>query len=169
MYSKEIADSIKNFMSKRINKDCYHFNNENGVFSYNFIPDCKIKSVYCMAFVEEALFHVISVLDLKIEDENIETTLNYLDEINEHLDYTKFAFNSEKKEIYCKCCAGCKDITLTDEIISRSLHEGVHLVKIFGDFLCDIAEGKEINLEAFQKIIANDIPKRNTDTIYKIM
>lgn len=169
MYSKEIADSIENFISKRINKDCYHFNNEKGVFSYNFIPDCKINSVYCMVFVEEALFHVISVLDLKIEDENIETTLNYLDEINEHLDYTKFAFNLEKKEIYCKCCADCKDITLTDEIISRSLHEGVHLVKIFGDFLCDIAEGKEINLEAFQKIIANDIPKRNTDTIYKIM
>ena len=166
MYSKEIADSIKNFMSKRINKDCYHFNNENGVFSYNFIPDCKIKSVYCMAFVEEALFHVISVLDLKIEDENVETTLNYLDEINEHLDYTKFALNSEKKEIYCKCCADCKNITLTDELISRSLHEGVHLVKIFGDFLCDIAEGREIDREAFQKLISNGIPNRDTDKKY---
>lgn len=36
MHSKEIADSIGIFMSKRINKDCYHFNNEKGVFSYNF-------------------------------------------------------------------------------------------------------------------------------------
>lgn len=166
MYSKEIADSIKSFMSKRINKDCYHFNNEKGVFSYNFIPDCKIKSVYCMVFVEETLFHVISVLDLKIEDENVETMLNY---INEHLDYTKFAFNSEKKEICCKCYVDCKDITLTDEIISRSLHEGVYLVKIFGDFLCDIAEGIEIDQEAFQMLIANDIPNRDTDEKYNIM
>ena len=168
MYSKEIADSIEIFMSKRINKDCYHFNNEKGVFSYNFIPDCKIKSVYCMVFVEETLFRVISVLDLKIEDENVETMLNYINEINEHLDYTKFAVNSEKKEIYCKCCADCKDITLTDEIISRSLHKGVHLVKIFGDFLCDIAEGIEIDQEAFQMLIANDIPNRDAEN-YKIM
>ncbi len=169
MYSKEIADSIKNFMSKRINKDCYHFNNEKGVFSYNFIPDCKIKSVYCMVFVEETLFHVISVLDLKIEDENFETMLNYINEINEHLDYTKFAFNLEKKEIYCKCCVDCKDIALTDEIISRSLHEGVHLVKIFGDFLYDIAEGRKVDREVFQKVIANDIPNRDADEKYNIM
>lgn len=169
MYSKEITDSIKNFMSKRINKDCYHFNNEKGVFSYNFIPDCKIKSVYCMVFVEKTLFHVISVLDLKITDENVDAMRNCLTEINQHLDYTKFAFNSEKKEVYCKCCADCKDITLTDEIISRSLHEGVHLVKIFGDFLYDIAEGIEIDQEAFQILIVNDIPNRDTDTNYKIM
>ena len=156
LYSKEIADSIEIFMSERINRDCYHFDNEKGVFSYKFIPDCKIKSVYCMVFVGEALFHVISVLELKIEDENVETMLNYISEINEHLDYTKFALNSERKEIYCKCCADCKDIELTDKIISKSLYEGVHLVKIFGDFLYDIAEGREIDRDAFQKVFRNN-------------
>ena len=169
MYSKEIAVSIEKFMSKKINKNHYNFNDEKGVFSYNFIPDCKIKSVYCMVFVEETLFHVISVLDLKIADENVETMLNYLNEINQYLDYTKFVFNSEKKEIYCKCCTNCKDITLTDEIISRSLHEGVHLVKIFGDFLYDIAEGREIDREAFQTLISNETPNRDTNEKYNIM
>lgn len=155
MYSKEIAISIENFMSKRINKDCYNFDNKIGVFSYKFIPNCKIKNVYCMIFVEETLFYVISVLDLKIADENVAFMRNCLNEINQHLDYTKFAFNSEKNEIYCKCCADCKDITLTDEIISRILYESVYLVKIFGDFLYDIAEGREIEQEDFRKLISN--------------
>lgn len=119
-----------------------------------------------MVFVEETLFHVISVLDLKITDENVNTMRDCLNEINQHLDYTKFAFNSEKNEIYCECCTNCKDITLTDEIISRSLHEGVHLVKIFGNFLCDIAEGREVDREAFQKLISNGIPNRDTNKKY---
>ena len=122
-----------------------------------------------MVFVEKTSFHVISVLDLKIADENVETMLNYLNEINQHLDYTKFAFNSEKKEIYCKCCTNCKDITLTDEIISRSLYEGMYLVKIFGDFLYDIAEGREIDREDFQKLILNEIINHDTDKNYNIM
>jgi hypothetical protein len=153
MYSKKIADSIENFMSKRINKECYHFNKEKGVFSYNFIPNCKIKSVYGMVFVKETLFYVISVLDLKIADENVETMLNYLNEINQHITSAKFEFNSDKKEISCKRCVNCKEITLTDEIISRSLRDDLYFIKIFGDFLYDIAKGREIDEKGFRNLL----------------
>ena len=155
MYSKEIAESIERFLSERIDKDRYDFNAEKGVFSYYFIPNCKIKSMYSMIFVEETSFSVVSSLELVIPYDREETILKYLTEINQYTDSTKFVLDLETKEIYCECCTNCKDVVLTDDIISHSLRDGLYLVKIFGDFLCDISEGREIDEEEFKTCLLN--------------
>ncbi len=139
MYSKEIARAIQGYF-KLLNMDCYEFNEENGIFTYDFIPNSKIKRMHCTVFVEEKSFRSISTLELAITEECVEAIASCLNKINRNTTSAHFVFDKNKKEIYCQSYTKCSTIP-TNDIIAEGLFGAMTLVQRYGDIIFDIIDG----------------------------
>lgn len=148
-YSREIAESIKNYMNS-INMK-YAFDEEDGLFTYELSPNSNFDKLNCYIWIDETAYYIISELNITITDDTIESISALLNEINYSAIFTNFVFDINKKKVYCQCYTNCKGIIPSNEIIAESLFGAMVLVTKYGEFIFEIAEGKEIDKEAFQK------------------
>ncbi len=153
-YSKEIAEAIKEYMKSIDMK--YEFDEENGILMYNLKSSSNLGRINGYICVYESAYDVVSNIDFFVEDNAIADIYECLSKINCYSSFTNLIFSQDKKIVYGQCHTNCEGIIPTKEIIEESIFGADMLVNTYGDILCDVAEGKEIDQEAFQRLLMED-------------
>ena len=131
----------------------YLFDEDEGVFRYLLRPNSKINKMLCELILGKDGFSVLSYFNINIEENRIESLTELLNKINKYTKFTSFVFNADKKEVYCQCYTNCCGVIPSKEIINSSLFGGIELVARCGDYLADVAAGKEIEQNELQKLL----------------
>lgn len=152
IYSKSIANAIKNFLTEDDWK--YVFDERAGLFKFALSMKGKIKQVNFFVAVkdDEYIVYALSLLGADVDDKKMMTEMaEFVCRVNYGVKNGNFEFDMDDGEIRFKSFVDCDGIIPTMEIIKNSLQCPAVMFDRYAAGIVDIVFRNSSAKEAFKK------------------
>lgn len=157
MYSKEIAERVKEFLISR--NYAWSFNDGSGVFRVGFNLHNKLSRCEVIGMVRECDILSITVLPFKASDNTISDIAIYMALINGRRAIGNFEIDSDDMELQFRSFVDCDGgVIPTDEMLDDAFNVPPATIDKFGDGFVDILFNGKTAFEVFGEIMEQSTP-----------
>lgn len=130
----------------------YHFDEEQGIFSFSQELEGKINSIESCISVEEGMVTSVTFLPLKVSLENMLTVMEFIVRANNMMKQPGFGLDIEEEEIsfttYIQCGEAIPDFAALEEMLLTA----ETMIEFFSEALVDVMQGVKTPKEAIDML-----------------